>query len=133
MTLQPGTRVRLNTPCIWPERAGCLGTVVAPPTAGQYPQPAKWEVLVDLDADPLATNVHLGWSCVLNVGSVTEIREPTEIEKAADFIRALGEAFKDLDLIEVPRSFVESVLYSGSFDRAQLDDLHRRAQELLDG
>lgn len=37
------------------------------------------------------------------------------------------------DVLEVPRDFVESVLYSGAFDRAQLDDLHCRAQELLDG
>jgi hypothetical protein len=31
----------------------------------------------------------------------------------------------------VPRSFVESVLYSGSFDGEQLDQLHRQAEELL--
>lgn len=31
----------------------------------------------------------------------------------------------------VPRSFVESVLYSGSFEGEDLDRLHRQAEELL--
>ena len=35
-------------------------------------------------------------------------------------------------VIVVPRSFVESVLYSGSFDGEMLDKLHKEAEELLD-
>jgi hypothetical protein len=46
-------RVQLTTDVPWPERRGCLGTVVRPPKHRIYPQPAPWEELVLLDDDPL--------------------------------------------------------------------------------
>lgn len=43
----------------------------------------------------------------------------------------IRDATPDLDVIVVPRSFVESVLYSGAFEGEDLDRLHRQAEELL--
>lgn len=64
-----GSRVVLSgSP--WPERVGCLATVVAPPTDGTYPQPARGEVLVLLDDDPLNAT-HDGWTCVMRVSGLT--------------------------------------------------------------
>lgn len=67
--MRPGDRVQVMETCIWPERAGCCGTVVAPPTNGIYPQPPKWEVLVLLDDDPFgatSTNDGCTWTCVFS-------------------------------------------------------------------
>jgi hypothetical protein len=76
MASNPGVRIRLNERCVWPERVGCEGVVVAPPSDGTYPQPAKWEVLVLLDRDPLFDpGFHPGrhWSCVVDRKSVEVI------------------------------------------------------------
>lgn len=74
-----GDRVRFTESCPWPERVGCQGIVVAPPTDGTYPQPAKWEVLVLIDEgdDPLSTGAerlsyrpgYPAWSCVISAKS----------------------------------------------------------------
>ncbi len=74
----PGSRVRLNDTCIWPERRGCEGVVVAPPHDGMYPQPAKSEVIVKLDADPLHSRPwdspsYEWWTCVIDRKSVEAI------------------------------------------------------------
>ena len=62
-----GQRVRITESSPWPERVGCEATVVAPPADGTYPQPAKWEVLLLLDDDPLtnASNHTEHWTCVM--------------------------------------------------------------------
>lgn len=67
-----GRRVRLTDTCPWPERRGLEGVVVAPPSDGTYPQPAKSEVIVKLDKDPLtpALSGHQGWTCVVDRKSV---------------------------------------------------------------
>lgn len=70
---QIGDRVVLGESCPWPERVGLTGVVVAPPANGTYPQPAKWEVLVLLDDDPLAHRIGRGWSCALSAKSCTVI------------------------------------------------------------
>lgn len=64
-----GTRVRVGQDCPWPERRGSVGTVVAPPADGTYPQPASWQALLLLDDDPLcATRQDAGvrWSCAMD-------------------------------------------------------------------
>lgn len=53
--LPAGTRVRVRPSCVWPERVGCEGVVVAPRADGIYPQPGPRELLVLLDDDPLDT------------------------------------------------------------------------------
>jgi hypothetical protein len=64
-----GTRVRLTHLSPWPERVGCVGTVVGPTADRIYPQPTRWECIVQLDADPLGEphrNSHGEmWSCVV--------------------------------------------------------------------
>lgn len=64
--IREGAKVRLTERCPWPERVGLTGTVVAPYEDGTYPQPAKWEVLLLIDNDPLNTVGHdPQWSCVM--------------------------------------------------------------------
>ena len=71
ITISPGSRVVLTEACPWRERRGCVGVVVRPRSDGVYPQPAKSEVLVLLDRDPLDIRPYvvsqdsLGWSCVV--------------------------------------------------------------------
>lgn len=60
--MNPGQRIRFNEHSPWPERVGCEGVVVAPRADGIYPQPAKDEVLILLDDDPLSD--HPAWTCV---------------------------------------------------------------------
>lgn len=73
--------------------------------------------------------------------------KPGDVFKRAESIYALAEGAMCVDTlcknlraerekidehhIVVPRSFVESVLYSGSFEGEDLDRLHRQAEELL--
>lgn len=68
-----GDRIRLNSRCVWPARVGMEGVVVDPPADGSYPQPAKWEVLILLDYDPLSSDLDAqqkrGWSCVIDAKS----------------------------------------------------------------
>lgn len=67
--LPAGTRIRM-TADPWPERDGCVGTVIGPPPGKQvYPWAGKGasEIVVLLDTDPLANYAHRkdhGWSCV---------------------------------------------------------------------
>lgn len=66
MAFAVGTRIKLRT-SVWPERVGCEGVVVAPPTDGTYPQPGRTETLILLDVDPLGARhfaTARGWSCV---------------------------------------------------------------------
>lgn len=73
--IKVGARVRVTGSAPWHKRVGCEGTVVAPPTDGTYPQPAKGEVLLLLDDDPLdelryyTGGVRL-WTCVLDAKDV---------------------------------------------------------------
>lgn len=71
---RPGQRVQINEHSPWPERVGCKGIVVAPPADGTYPQPAKDEVIVRLDADPLTADIDTAhkerWTCVIDRKSV---------------------------------------------------------------
>lgn len=72
--MSPGTRVRFNDKCVWPERRGQEGVIVAPPTDGMYPQPAQWEVLVLLDHDPLTIDgTPDWWTCATSQDSLDEI------------------------------------------------------------
>lgn len=66
--MTPGTRIRLVV-SPWPERQGMTGTVLAPPSDGTYPQPARWESLIAIDDDPLN-----GSWCVVATRSLEEIR-----------------------------------------------------------
>lgn len=72
--MTPGDRVRISeSSCVWPERRGLQATVVAPPTDGTYPQPAKGEVLLHIERDPLGNGEvprKLRWSCVMSASSV---------------------------------------------------------------
>ena len=65
MVFAVGERVQVTEKSPWPERVGCVGTVVAPPADGTYPQPARGETLVLLDDDPLAVATPQVWSCVI--------------------------------------------------------------------
>lgn len=73
MMIRPGTRVRLKK-STWPERTGCLATVVDYPQPGVYPDPVGvGEVLLLLDEDPLTTDSNeRGWTCVER-GALLEI------------------------------------------------------------
>lgn len=67
--MSPGTRVVILDSCPWPERRGLNAVIVAPPEDGTYPQPARSEVLLLIDDDPLhATYTY--WTCVMNVRDV---------------------------------------------------------------
>lgn len=82
--IEPGTRVRMNDRCAWPERRGAEGVVVAPKVPGQYPDRrglGTVEVLVLLDDDPIpvcectergcARHHDAGWwTCAIDVRSV---------------------------------------------------------------
>lgn len=67
-----GTRVRVREGCVWPERVGCAGVIVAPPSDGTYPQPGPSECLLLLDDDPLDGGGYsdVRWSCVMSNSSV---------------------------------------------------------------
>lgn len=72
---QVGQKVLLTESCPWPDRIGSIATVVAPPSDGSYPQPAKWEVLVLIDDDPRAQISHdPRWSCVISAKSCDVIQ-----------------------------------------------------------
>lgn len=59
-----GTRVRVVGD-VWPERQGCLGTVVAAPRSGIYPGGRGDNgVLVLLDDDPLKPEPSVSEECV---------------------------------------------------------------------
>lgn len=58
--MKPGTRVRMNDACPWPERRGCLGVVVAP-REGVYPMAVAGCELILLDADPLQRDKRDRW------------------------------------------------------------------------
>lgn len=66
-----GARVVFTYPCVWPERAGCVGTVVADPGDGVYPfdKPLRGEVIVKLDDDPLTDNTGW-WTCTIDTNGV---------------------------------------------------------------
>lgn len=68
MSLPAGTRVRVvGGP--WPQRVGCVGTVVEQPNGpGVYPDAgrAEVEVIVLLDADPMGAWRGSGWTCVFD-------------------------------------------------------------------
>lgn len=80
--MRVGTRVRFNDSCVWPERIGAEGVIVAPPVPGQYPDDLSIRrgrhVLVLLDDDPLVSVNEPspygqrpdGWTCSTNVGSL---------------------------------------------------------------
>lgn len=77
--MTPGTRVKFNEHCVWPERVGCEGMIVAPKMDGTYPRPGPSEVIVYLDRDPLAERAslqHRGdawWTCVTTRASLDVI------------------------------------------------------------
>jgi hypothetical protein len=72
----PGTRVRFNERCVWPERIGCEGIVVDHRAwAPTYPQPLPHEVIILLDHDPLLADrwsaAHQDvWTCCTGVESL---------------------------------------------------------------
>jgi len=70
MTLEPGTRIRLNDRCPWPKRRGAEGVVVAP-RHSLYPQNAAGHVLVLLDHDPLfGAERGRWWTCQVGINAV---------------------------------------------------------------
>lgn len=74
--MKPGDRVRFNERCPWPQRVGAEGMIVAPRADGMYPQPAKNEVLVYLDSDPLQAARAYGeewWTCAADRRSLDAI------------------------------------------------------------
>lgn len=95
--MRVGTRVRIKSPCVWPERAGCEGTIVAPPSDGTYPQPAKWEVLVKFDDDPVEHGRPVlqprWWSCVMDAKdceAIPLVLDPVSILGECDGCGAVG-------------------------------------------
>ena len=85
MKWPPGTKVRLKTPCAWPERGGRTATIVAPRRDGIYPQPASWEVLLLLDDDPFIQSNNRGWwSCVMDAKDVEPLHSDTTEVRASD-------------------------------------------------
>lgn len=64
----------------WPERYGCIGTIVAPPADGTYPQPSPREVLILLDDDPIPyTGAYAhdatAWTCVIGRNDIELLEE----------------------------------------------------------
>lgn len=77
--LPAGTRVRLNGRCAWPERRGCVGTVVeARNGSGVYPDDPRdtTHVIVLLDDDPF---YHWArgdrWSCAVDRACLDVLEE----------------------------------------------------------
>lgn len=109
---------------------------------------AKIEANVPLMAQDFELDVNNVWAKSAQV--MFKWRRPGDVFKMADSIYALVEGAMCVDTlcknlraeraartgehsITVPRSFVESVMYSGAFDGEDLDRLHQQAEELLDG
>lgn len=89
--MRPGTRVRFNGRCPWPERVGAEGVVVDPAIfEGRYPADKRmnWNraVIVLLDDDPIpAIPAYKDgrWSCVTNVSTLdvlSAVRSPAADE-----------------------------------------------------
>lgn len=86
--MRPGTRIRFNNRCAWPERIGAEGVVVDPDIfEGRYPADLRmnWEraAIVLLDDDPISASQTYGdgrWSCVTSVGSLTVMPSATRKE-----------------------------------------------------